>query len=100
MADRELQTLFSATRKGFEGKPDAEVRLTLESFNGARYAAWGAYNVDATKPTKQISIRKDELPGVLAALQRAVELWEKPDEAFTGDLSHHEYAMHPSCPIR
>lgn len=100
MADeRTLKVLFSAHRPGFKGKPDMEVRLTLESFEGKRYAAWGAYKAGAARSEKLVSIRKEELPGVLAALQRAIELWEREDGEFTGELSAAEYAAHPSCPI-
>lgn len=90
--DRTLEVLFSSERKGFNGKPDLQARLTLESWNGNRYAMWGLYKAETSKPEKAISIRKDELERVIAALHVAIERWEVPDERFRGELTHAEYA--------
>jgi hypothetical protein len=92
MADRTLQVLYASPRKGYEGKPDLDARLTLESWNGNRYAMWGVYRPDSGKAEKAVSIRHEELGALIPALQRAQELWETPDERFAGDLTHAEYA--------
>ncbi len=92
MADRSLETLYEAVRKGFNGKPDVTVRLTLESYNGNRYALWATYQEGSSKPDKSTSIREAELPALIAALQVAASKWCTPDTHFAGHLSDREYA--------
>lgn len=92
MADKTLQVLFEAERAGYGGKPKTVVRLTLESYEGKRYAMWGVYPEGSDKPTKAVSIRDAELQPLIAALGTAIQLWQKTDDGFTGSLSHAEYA--------
>lgn len=92
MADRTLKTLFESVRKGYNGKQDVTVKLTLESYNGNRYALWATYQEGSSKPDKSTSIREAELSGFIAALQKARGEWQIPDESYSGYLSHSEYA--------
>lgn len=84
--------LFRATRAGHESKPSTEVRLTLESYGGARFAAWSQWDEGASKPKKLISIRKSELAPLRAALREAETLWARNDTEFTSHMGHAEYA--------
>ena len=62
-------------RRGFQGAPDIELRVSLDEFEGKRYASVRQWYDDrgTWKPGKGTSVRMSELRGVAEALIRIAD---------------------------
>lgn len=65
--------IYTGERLGRDGRPDTQLRLNLDRYEGHGYVAVSTWEKGAGGwwPRKMLSFKRRELPGVIEALQRA-----------------------------
>lgn len=93
-----LETLMTTERPGYGDRPTLRFAACIEQWHGARYVELSVAADGERRRT--VSVRQRELPGLIAALQRAQERICDAPESFTEGMTHAEYAASAACPIR
>ncbi len=94
-----LETLCTMTRKGYGDRPNLELVLTVEQYDGSRFIQLDLKTNGTSGPKNRVTIRQKEIPTIIEALSRGIDrICDDPD-SFTEGMSHAEYAASPACPF-